>query len=454
MKNFSTSQLDRNNTLSDTKNIFAEIKLTNDKSVKVSIETLSDYLFDRSVYESNKMYNLFDVVCSPANIDNSFMWSLNLDSSATLTKSNKSAPNWLYGYFKTGIDPTISDTNQSFWDSLIYNKQNDTIRYEVIPDMSDGVIASSQYMLEFNTNGFTNRFLICESAGYVALPCFNNTFLRCAEGDNSTKITVNASGPDAIKNHTHTYSAYYLNPTSSTAAKTSFTDYVSGDTFNYVGGNTQLPGGSETVPNNIQYNMYMCIKTDISPKRVDVTYVKRDKVPIGAMFPLSEQILNNPNYLICDGGEYKISEYLELFNKIGYSYCSPANGWLDVSDRAVYFRVPDMRGRYVYNSNTNIAKCNVLSTTTKNSSFKHFHGIGTDRGSNNFYWSGRVAPQDMTFRGNYIYTRSINYSAAHGIGSINLNGGSDGTTNEIYTTSGNPPVELVNISLNYIIKAK
>lgn len=60
--------------------------------------------------------------------------------------------------------------------------------------------------------------------------------------------------------------------------------------------------------------------------------------PAGVVLPFAGQ--NTPrNWLLCDGGVYRISEYSALFDVIGYSYGAR------VTLPSGFFKVPDLRGR-------------------------------------------------------------------------------------------------------------
>lgn len=62
-------------------------------------------------------------------------------------------------------------------------------------------------------------------------------------------------------------------------------------------------------------------------------------VPIGCLMPFAGTVLPN-GYLLCDGGEVRISEYPELFGVIGYTYKR-----LGLRGKNT-FALPDLRGRF------------------------------------------------------------------------------------------------------------
>ena len=62
-------------------------------------------------------------------------------------------------------------------------------------------------------------------------------------------------------------------------------------------------------------------------------------VPIGSLLPFAGTVLPN-GYLLCDGGEVRISEYSELFGVIGYTYKR-----LGLRGKNT-FALPDLRGRF------------------------------------------------------------------------------------------------------------
>jgi microcystin-dependent protein len=62
-------------------------------------------------------------------------------------------------------------------------------------------------------------------------------------------------------------------------------------------------------------------------------------VPIGCLMPFAGTVLPN-GYLLCDGGEVRISEYPELFGIIGYTYKR-----LGLRGKNT-FALPDLRGRF------------------------------------------------------------------------------------------------------------
>lgn len=65
-------------------------------------------------------------------------------------------------------------------------------------------------------------------------------------------------------------------------------------------------------------------------------------MPIGMIAPYAGQRVP-PGWLLCDGSEVRKSEYLELFNIIGFSF-KPA---FDISDQGIqFFGLPDLRGRF------------------------------------------------------------------------------------------------------------
>ena len=81
-------------------------------------------------------------------------------------------------------------------------------------------------------------------------------------------------------------------------------------------------------------------------------------VPIGSILPYGgESNKIPPGWLLCDGSNYQISNYLKLFKVLNHNYSDKAN----LSDETINsitlssidsllekeFAVPDLRGRYI-----------------------------------------------------------------------------------------------------------
>ena len=81
-------------------------------------------------------------------------------------------------------------------------------------------------------------------------------------------------------------------------------------------------------------------------------------VPVGAILPYGGDINNVPEgFLLCDGAEYKVEDYEELFNTIKYSFTVSTN------DDLSKFNVPNMKGRVPVGFLDNSDHFNVVGKT-------------------------------------------------------------------------------------------
>lgn len=102
-------------------------------------------------------------------------------------------------------------------------------------------------------------------------------------------------------------------------------------------------------------------------------------VPTGAIFPFAGSTVPN-GYLLCDGSEYLISQYPELYAVIGYTYKA-----LGLLQGLATFAIPDLRGRFplgqdsMFSGNTvPLAPTGVSSGTTITSSADRVTDVTAD----------------------------------------------------------------------------
>jgi hypothetical protein len=196
-------------------------------------------------------------------------WPLFIDSTAAVADAsiNIAAPNWIAKY--NGYNPSLNIQNNypTLWSKLQeatsgiggaftdYSK----IKWEAVNVNNAGQIANSQYMQDYNTYGYTGRFLIDINNGLVAAPILNNSFIRnVSNGVTNTVSGLGTSETDIFKSHNHNI-------------------YTNGGGSGYIGINpetaginsiltaTILPSGNtETRPKNIRYCPYMQIANTVT----------------------------------------------------------------------------------------------------------------------------------------------------------------------------------------------
>lgn len=446
--------------ISDT-NVYLELFLSDIyTNVKTSFYDLKRYIFaDSSSRNVNKKYNIFDIYYTTCNqINSADSWPLVIDNSiGSLNIKNATAPNWLNNAYIATIHTSIKISHTAFWNKLLDLISKDSISYEIIPNTNVDVINNSQYMREYTQYGYTGRFLIDETDGFVALPILNDVFLRILNNNNIGQISL-----DTIKNHLHSANITVLNSAVTQVTKKSIQGVKNSNNSVSVQSTDQLENpGTETRPNNISMIPVLSVKSDITPIIINISgkYNKNTNIPIGAIFPYSNKTLNNKGFLICDGAYYRISDYPELYSKIGHTFSNTCCGWSAVPDETIYFRVPDIRNRYIsYTEDPGklLKRINSnINSSAKQQILNHYHGVGQAYYANNHY-HGYIYSNDFTWSSDQAFTLiGASSHKGHGGSLIGLVKGNMATTNGI---SLNNEVlsefDTTHTKLHYIIKAK
>lgn len=445
--------------ISDT-NVYLELFLSDIyTNVKTSFYDLKRYIFaDSSSRNVNKKYNIFDVYyveCNQINAADS--WPLVLDNSiASLNIKNTVAPNWLNNAYIATIHTSIKTTHSNFWNKLIDLVSKKTILYEIIPNTNIDVINNSVYMREYTEYGYTNRFLIDETDGFVALPILNNSFIRILNNNNIGQISL-----DSVKNHLHGSNITVLNTASIQSLKGPIQGVKNSNNTSIQSTEQLQTPGIETRPNNVSMIPVLSVKSDINPIHININgkYNKNTNIPIGSIFPYANSTLNNKGFLICDGAYYRIVDYPELFNKIGHIFSSISYGWSTAPDNSIYFRVPDFRNRYVsYTEDSGKLLKRVNSNINKSSRqtlLNHYHGVGKAYYANDHY-HGYIYSNDFTWTSNESLSLiGASSHKGHGYGNTGLVSGNMSTTNGISISNEVlSEFDTTHTKLHYIIKAK
>jgi len=153
----------------------------------------------------------------------------------------------------------------------------------------------------------------------------------------------------------------------------------------FVFAGSQVSGFSVQSPASVQDPINSQWYSSITPcKYIGNTFsgaqirinTKFDGLPVGAIMPVFQDALESdfwgkldgkadsrfPSFVYCDGGYYDPADYPVLFDVIGYDYGGKSVGG------DVYFRVPDLRNRYV--KGTGVIDGNAQSSPGLNPSFK------------------------------------------------------------------------------------
>jgi len=442
-------------------------------NVKASIYDLKQYVFSASTTKSlNIKYNLFDIyytACNKVNVDEA--WPLVIDNSISpLNIKNVTAPNWINNAYISTIHEKISSTYPSFWAKLLELIEKNAISYELIDNNNPNAINDSQYMVEYSRYGYTGKFLIDLANSFVAAPIVNNLFMRCANSVDNIGVTVS----DTIKNHLHptpyTLAQQTGHHTYSLAA--SALPFSDTNTAVYTlsaqeqeSSEPDITTGDETYPNNIAYVPVLVIKSDISPVIINIKdkFNKNSNIPIGSIFPYTNKTLNNKSFLICDGSYYRISDYQELFNKIGHTFSDPSYGWNKLEDTNIYFRVPDFRNKYISYTNDSkkllkYIKSNI-NTDLGKKLLKHYHGVGEqickeDRYHGYYYSSTYWSTPDIAYNFTSVKTHSGHGYNRYGFADRGAISTTEGIA--VDTTSNNSikSLDTSHSKYHYIIKAK
>ena len=197
-------------------------------------------------------------------------WPLFIDQSASPSDQsvNIAAPNWV----AQGLG--VQATYTTFWSKLsaatngfIDYASPTKIKWEPVNINNSASIANSVYMQEYNSNGYTGRFLIDVSNGAVALPILNNTFIRNVSGGGDWS----KSEVDTLQNITGTFDG---NVNDGDTGKTG-AFYKTGIAFNGSDGtgyggligfdsSRVVRTSTETKPKNVRYSPYMQIANTIT----------------------------------------------------------------------------------------------------------------------------------------------------------------------------------------------
>lgn len=124
----------------------------------------------------------------------------------------------------------------------------------------------------------------------------------------------------------------------------------------------------------------MMNKAEIDQLKLDVISLQQSVTPPGGMIPWTGTDMNVPTgWLLCDGTQYDMTTYNDLFNVIGTTYCPGACAAMNL------FAVPDMRGHIPVGRATagafNVAVGNSVGvetvSLTVNEMPSHDHGSNT-----------------------------------------------------------------------------
>jgi len=245
------------------------LKIDADKYVssKIGVDDLKTYFVGEDVRQ-NQPHQMFDIFYRAA-LDTPFeyqilsgvavlgslysAWPLFIDSSTSNDPSiNAAAPNWLNKAQNPVSDTSIIAQYPDFWTKLIALRDAGKILYEAVNVNVPSPIATSLYMTEFNANGYTGRFLIDVTNGFVALPILNNAFIRTVAASGGS---ISKSETDEFMSHTHYVDAANVYGTVKGIwlyDETGVSPTVVADS-NHV----KYSGGSETRPKNIRFCPYM-----------------------------------------------------------------------------------------------------------------------------------------------------------------------------------------------------
>lgn len=167
-------------------------------------------------------------------------------------------------------------------------------------------------------------------------------------------------------------------------------------------------------------------------------------MPPGAIMPFANTLSSPTGWLLCDGGQYSRTDYLELFTAIGTTY-GTGNG-------STTFNIPDLRGYFVRGSGTNSdgtgagtlgvrqGQATALPSTP-------FTGATTSTGAHSHavIWSNSAGAPDT-----YPYESGPNAYATYNIPATGTNGGHSHTTS--VTGGGDTETRPKNIAMPYYIK--
>lgn len=245
-------------------------------SAKCTLANLKTYL---NTVPANTTYKVFDLFYRTVNetplqitynngaygqsVNLYSAWPLFIDAYANTsdTSINKTAPNWVAKFNVVSPGLTIPAVYPTFWAKLqdvtsgIGGAFTSTskLKWESVNINNSTQIAATTYMQEYNTYGYTGRFLIDTVNGLVAAPILNNTFVRNTSG-NADFGNVQS---DAMQIHNH----YVLNWSGSgvdgpgNGVSDGYTLTTSANT-----GRTS----DETRPKNVRYCPYMQIANTIT----------------------------------------------------------------------------------------------------------------------------------------------------------------------------------------------
>lgn len=179
-------------------------------SAKINVDDLKNYIvgsiFSRPIYP-HEMFDIFyrTVQETPTEysvVNNELVlgslysaWPLFIDNSLINDLSiNSSAPNWLNKASNALNNTSIRVQYPDFWNKLIELKNANKILAELVNVTNPATISSSQYMIEFNANRYTGRFLIDDTNGFVALPILNNSFIKSVASSGNSLGKLEKSG--------------------------------------------------------------------------------------------------------------------------------------------------------------------------------------------------------------------------------------------------------------------
>jgi len=217
---------------------------------------------------------------------------------------------------------------------------------------------------------------------------------------------------------------------------------VNGDTN--ISGNAQI-GGNITINQNL----------NLSSGSQILFNSQSVLTPVGSIIAFMGMInVNNNNagvpsgWFYCDGKDYPISSYTNLFNIIGYNYGNAGN-YDPLTNTYDRFCVPDLRGTFLRGAYTN-----------ENTNYQSINGQYTGPELNSFQ-EPAIGTHTHTFEDAYI---SVSQGAVNPYryvaGTVFTNGGALITTPSITNTNNNVSGNLnqpydnrpFNIGVNWIIK--
>ena len=170
--------------------------------------------------------------------------------------------------------------------------------------------------------------------------------------------------------------------------------------------------------------------------------VKSDHYPIGATILFAGILPENGNWLLCDGRQFRVDEYPELFAAIKYTYST------DPENKSL-FNVPDYLGKFLRG-----ASHETTNDPDKNDRKKINPQLEVDSGAvgTDQKYATKRPSVDFQATFNHLPTSS---KGTHGITKPDNTGysGSESIEQSTCTSGGDKESRPINVYLNYYIKS-